>query len=170
MPTHPHWWTGIRDPVVVAIGTEGAAPVLARRIKTQLVTQLEPNLGPFTAKMGRMCDAVAQRVNTRERRAFGAWVWDALRLQFADGAEDAALNRFTAAMDAGAAPRAKGEGKVSLVGAGPGGVDLITLRGLKRLQEADIILHDRLSDPQLLELARRDAERVDLGKAPGDCR
>ena len=61
-----------RDPVVVAIGTEGTAPVLARRIKTQQETQLEPNLGRFAATMGRMRDAVAQRVHARERRAFWA--------------------------------------------------------------------------------------------------
>jgi uroporphyrin-III C-methyltransferase/precorrin-2 dehydrogenase/sirohydrochlorin ferrochelatase len=58
-------------------------------------------------------------------------------------------------------------GFVSLVGAGPGGRDLITLRGVQRLQEDDVIFYDRLVDPNLLELARRDAERVFVGKAPG---
>jgi uroporphyrin-III C-methyltransferase/precorrin-2 dehydrogenase/sirohydrochlorin ferrochelatase len=59
------------------------------------------------------------------------------------------------------------EGSVALVGAGPGASDLITLRGVRRLQEADVIYYDRLVDPALLDLARRDAERVYVGKAPG---
>ena len=59
---------------------------------------------------------------------------------------------------------------MSLVGAGPGSKDLITLRGVQRLQEADIIFYDRLVDPGILELARRDAERVFVGKEPGAMR
>jgi uroporphyrin-III C-methyltransferase/precorrin-2 dehydrogenase/sirohydrochlorin ferrochelatase len=157
-----------RDPVVVAIGTEGTAPVLARRIKTALETQLEPNLGRFAAAMGRMRGMVAQRVKKAERRAFWAWVWDGLRAQHARGEEDQALSRFTQAALEGRAPDAQKSGSVALVGAGPGGPDLITLRGMRRLQEADVILYDRLADPEILELARRDAERIDVGKIPGD--
>ncbi len=63
---------------------------------------------------------------------------------------------------------AAAEGFVSLVGAGPGAADLITLRGVQRLQEADVIFYDRLASPELLELARRDAERVSVGKTPGE--
>ncbi|MBB5514175.1 uroporphyrin-III C-methyltransferase/precorrin-2 dehydrogenase/sirohydrochlorin ferrochelatase [Rubricella aquisinus] len=157
-----------RDPVVVAIGTEGTAPVLARRIKSKLETELEPNLGRFAASLGRMRGMVAHRVQKDARRAFWAWVWDVLRPLHASGAEDEALNRMTEAALAGRAPDAARAGSVSLVGAGPGGVDLITLRGLRRLQEADVILHDALSDPEILELARRDAERIDVGKICGD--
>lgn len=157
-----------RDPVVVAIGTEGTAPVLARRIKTDLETRLEPNLGRFAAAMGRLRGMVAQRVEKSERRAFWAWVWDALRAQHARGEEDQALARLNEAALKGHAPEALKSGSVALVGAGPGGPDLITLRGMRRLQEADVILYDRLADPEVLELARRDAERVDVGKIPGD--
>ncbi|MEL6583715.1 MAG: siroheme synthase CysG [Pseudomonadota bacterium] len=157
-----------RDPVVVAIGTEGTAPVLARQIKSDLETRLEPGLGRFAAAMGRMRSAVAQRVHKSERRAFWAWVWNTLRTQHALGDEDAALSQLTKAIEQGRAPDTLKKGMVSLVGAGPGGADLITLRGMRRLQEADVILYDRLADPEVLELARRDAERIDVGKTPGD--
>ncbi|QPH52252.1 siroheme synthase CysG [Pontivivens ytuae] len=155
-----------RDPVVVAIGTEGAAPVLARRIKSDLEASLEPGLGRFVAAAGAMRGAVAQRIGKDKRRAFWGWVFDVLRPAHAND-EELALDRLAQAVERGA-PDGGGPGSVSLVGAGPGGADLLTLRGLKRLQEADVILHDRLADPAILELARRDAERIDVGKAPGD--
>lgn len=63
----------------------------------------------------------------------------------------------------------QGEGLISLVGAGPGARDLLTLRAVQRLQEADVIFYDRLVDPEVLELARRDAERVFVGKEVGAC-
>ncbi|HUF56724.1 MAG TPA: uroporphyrinogen-III C-methyltransferase, partial [Thermohalobaculum sp.] len=72
-----------------------------------------------------------------------------------------------AAIEAGGAPAGQQAPRVALVGAGPGSADLITLRGVERLQSADIVFHDRLVDPGVLELARRDAERVAVGKAPG---
>ena len=85
---------------------------------------------------------------------------------FAAGAERAAAKRIKSAIETGDFGTAAG-GSVSLVGAGPGAKDLITLRGVQRLQEADVIYYDRLLDPEILELARRDAERIYVGKAPG---
>lgn len=155
-----------RDPLVVAIGTEGAAPVLARQIRAALETTLEPRLGDLAALAGRLRDEVAARVAPDRRRAFWSWAFSgAPRRAHARGAEREAarlLKDAIATGDAGAA-----HGSVALVGAGPGARDLITLRGVQRLQEADVVFYDRLVDPDLLELARRDAERVCVGKAPG---
>ena len=154
-----------RDPVVVAIGTEGTAPVLGRQIKTAIEGMLEPRLGDLAALAGRMRDAVGRRFQGRERRDFWAWVFNGpVRAAHARGAEREAARKLKAAIASGNLAQ---EGSVALVGAGPGSADLITLRGIKRLQEADIIYYDRLIDPELLELARRDAERVFVGKAPG---
>lgn len=155
-----------RDPLVVAIGTEGAAPVLARQVKTAIEATLEPRLGEFVALAGRLRDEVAARIAPAARRAFWAWAFSgAPRQAHARGAEREAARLLKAAIAEG---RERLEaGFVSLVGAGPGARDLITLRGVQRLQEADVIFYDRLVDPDLLELARRDAERVYVGKAPG---
>jgi len=156
-----------RDPVVVAIGTEGTAPVLARQIKTKLEEELEPRLGDLAALAGRMRGAAAARLAPRARRDLWRWVFnDAPRQMFASGAERDAAKLIKSAIDTGEFGASKG-GSVSLVGAGPGAKDLITLRGVQRLQEADVIYYDRLLDPEILELARRDAERIYVGKAPG---
>lgn len=156
-----------RDPVVVAIGTEGTAPVLARQIKTKLEEVLEPRLGDLAALAGRLRDAAAARLAPRARRDLWRWVFnDRPRQMFASGAERDAAKLIKSAIETGDFGATKG-GSVSLVGAGPGSKDLITLRGVQRLQEADVIYYDRLLDPEILELARRDAERIYVGKAPG---
>lgn len=157
-----------RDPVVVAIGTEGTAPVLARRLKTDLEQMLDPRLGSFSALAGRLRDAVARRVPPANRRDFWRWTFnDAPWAAHKRGAERQAADLLKQAIAAGGAPSASDLGQISLVGAGPGARDLLTLRAVERLQEADIIFYDRLVDPQVLELARRDAERVFVGKVLG---
>ncbi|WP_136634872.1 siroheme synthase CysG [Pseudooceanicola onchidii] len=155
-----------RDPVVVAIGTEGQAPVLGRAIKTEVETMLSPRLGSFVALAGRLRGAVAQHIARPDRRAFWEWAFtgDAFRAHLA-GRERAAASMLKAAVEAGAAPERRGH--IALVGAGPGARDLLTLRAVQRLQQADIIFYDRLVDPEVLELARRDADRVYVGKAVG---
>lgn len=156
-----------RDPVVVAIGTEGTAPVLARQIKTQIEQVLEPRLGDLAALAGRLRGMAAARLSPRARRDLWRWVFnDAPRQVHARGAERDAAAMIKDAIATGSFGTAQG-GSVALVGAGPGSKDLITLRGVQRLQEADIIFYDRLVDPEVLELARRDAERVYVGKQPG---
>lgn len=155
-----------RDPVVVAIGTEGAAPVLGRAIKTEIETMLAPRLGSFVALAGRLRGAVAEAIAPRARRAFWDWAFngDPFRAHLA-GRERAAAEMLKEAIAGGAAPEATGH--IALVGAGPGARDLLTLRAVRRLQEADVIFYDRLVDPEVLELARRDADRVYVGKEVG---
>lgn len=156
-----------RDPVVVAIGTEGTAPVLARQIKTQIEQMLEPNLGDLASLAGRLRASAAARLGPRARRDLWRWVFgDAPRRTHASGAAREAAQMIKKAITTGDFDQQTG-GSVALVGAGPGAKDLITLRGVQRLQEADVIYYDRLVDPEILELARRDAERIYVGKRPG---
>ncbi|MEL6450025.1 MAG: siroheme synthase CysG [Pseudomonadota bacterium] len=156
-----------RDPVVVAIGTEGTAPVLARQIKTRLEESLEPRLGDLAALAGRLRGFAAARLGPRARRDLWRWVFDRpMRARHAADGDAAVAQTIKDVIASGIVPAAA-PAPVSLVGAGPGSSDLITLRGVQRLQEADVIFYDRLVDPGILELARRDAERVYVGKAPG---
>jgi len=155
-----------RDPLVVAIGTEGAAPVMARKVKASVETLLEPRLGDLVGLVGRMRKAIAQNVAPAKRRAFHRWIFDGpVRAVHRSGGESEAARLLKAQIARGEAETRTGF--VSLVGAGAGAADLITLRGMQRLQEADVILYDRLVDPQVLEYARRDADRIEVGKTPG---
>lgn len=157
-----------RDPLVVAIGTEGAAPVLARQIKTRLEEVLEPRLGDLVALGGRLRGAVALRVARDKRRAFWRWVYDdAPRRLFARGAEREAAETIKAAIDAGGAPDDAGAGHVALLSVGSTEPDLLTLRAVQRLQEADLVICAEAAFTPLLELARRDAERLVVGADPG---
>ncbi len=159
-----------RDPLVVAIGTEGAAPVLARQIKTRLEEMLEPRLGELVALAAHLRDAVAMRLTPGMRRALWRWAFDGPpRRAHAAGGEREAAKLIKDAIDAGGPPDRR-EGFVSLIGVGPGPRDLITLRAVQRLQEADVIYYDNSVDPDVLELARRDAARVFTGENNGTAR
>ncbi len=153
-----------RDPVTVAIGTEGAAPVLARAIKADLEARLPASLGVL-ARIGKGFRRAAEALPMgRKRREFWAEYYfktgpQALEKTGQDGIEpalDALLARHLAE-----APR---RGRVDLVGAGPGDPDLLTLKARKLLDEADVVIHDRLVSPAILELARREALLIDAGK------
>ncbi|SMD01480.1 siroheme synthase CysG [Primorskyibacter flagellatus] len=156
-----------RSPVVVAIGTEGTAPVLARQIKTRLEEILEPRLGDLAALVGRLREHANTRLAPRARRDLWRWVFAGpARDVHRQGGERAAAKMIKHAIDT-ATFGTEDNGSVALVGAGPGAKDLITMRGVQQLQEADVIFYDRLVDPEILDLARRDAERIYVGKAPG---
>jgi uroporphyrin-III C-methyltransferase/precorrin-2 dehydrogenase/sirohydrochlorin ferrochelatase len=151
-----------RDPVVIAIGTEGNAPVLARQIKTKIEEILEPRLGALAELAGRLRPS-AERLSPTQRRDLWRWVFSGpVRSLHARGAEREAATLLKDAVKKGAVPPAQ-PCPVSLVSAGPGELDMITLRGVKRLQEADVIFHDPEVASGMLELARRDAERVSIG-------
>ncbi len=150
-----------RDPVVVAIGTEGTAPVLGRMLKTQVEEMLEPRLGDLARLAGRLRDSVAAHVPAEGRRGFWRWMFGAEPRQLhARGSDHRAARLLKSAIAAGGAPDARDGGAICLIGAGPGAADLLTLRAVQRLQEADVIFTAPGVDPAVLELARRDAERV----------
>ncbi|WP_157973514.1 NAD(P)-dependent oxidoreductase [Tropicimonas sp. IMCC34043] len=155
-----------RDPLVVAIGTEGNAPVLGRMVRARIETLLEPSLGAFAALAGRLRPEVAQHVPEAARRPFWRWVFgDAPRRLQAAGDLAAARARIDAAIAAGGAPGQSRSGSITVIGTGTGAADLLSLRAMRHLQEADILLVTDGTGPEILELARRDAERVSL--APG---
>lgn len=146
-----------RDPVVVAIGTEGTAPLLGRRIKTQVEELLHTRLGDYAAMAGRLRAEVAHRIPGNSRRAFWRWVFNgAPWAAFSSGRERSAIGMIKDAMYDG--DREELGHLCILLGAEDAG--LIPMAGVQRLQEADVIYVDRSVPDTVLELARRDAERV----------
>lgn len=149
-----------RPPLTVAISTGGAAPVLARRLRERLEATLPQAYGDLAAYTQSRRDRVKAVLDTPARRAF----WE--RFLDSPGAE-AVLRGDAAAADAVldrllADQRPLGE--VYLVGAGPGDPDLLTFRALRLMQQADVVLYDRLIGAGILDLVRRDAERIFVGK------
>ncbi|AEC18712.1 siroheme synthase [Pusillimonas sp. T7-7] len=156
-----------RSPLTIAISSAGSAPVLARRVRERIETLFDHTLGSLATLAARYRPAIrSARPELRPRREFYDWLLDgpvaaALRQQQPEQAErllEEALEQ----------PQATVSGKVLLVGAGPGDPGLLTLKALRALNEADVILYDRLVDEPILELARRDAEQISVGKIPGE--
>lgn len=153
-----------RDPVVVAIGTEGAAPVLARAIKADLEEKLPVSLGTL-ARIGKTFrHAVEVLPMGRKRRDF----WKSFYFKSGPDAltqtgEAGVLSALERDLDNAVASAAT-TGHVDLVGAGPGDPDLLTLKARKALDKADVVIHDRLVTGEILELARREAIIIDAGK------
>ena len=152
-----------RDPITIAVSSSGAAPVLARLIRARIEALIPPAFGrlaaladEFKAEIRRRLPETALRRRVLER-AFGG--------RFADlamaGQDAAARVEMAREIAGGADPR----GIVYLVGAGPGSADLLTLRAHRLLGEADVIVHDRLVGEDVLDMARRDSERIYVGKA-----
>ena len=155
-----------RSPVQIAVSTGGTSPVLARLIRERLETLLDGSLGPLAAFADRWRERVkAKFADIGARRRFLSWmltgpVAASLRAGRTQRAEDLTARALE---DPAAVP----QGHVVLVGAGPGNAGLMTLQGLRALQEAAVIVHDRLVSPEVLDLARRDAARFDVGKFVG---
>ena len=152
-----------RDPVTIAIGTEGAAPVLARAIKADLEARLPATLGPL-ARIGKAFRKVAENLPLgRARRAFWAeYYFDTGPRAIARGEDHAAE-----ALDALLQRHVRGAdrpGHVAFVGAGPGDPELLTIKARRALDTADVVIHDRLVTAPILELARREATLIDAGK------
>jgi len=162
-----------RAPLLVAVSTAGEAPVLARRVREQIEALLPARLGSLARFMGARRATVQRALRRGARRAF----WERLlagpvgeRVLAGDerGAEHALARELLTSRLTSSAAGSGGIGEVYLIGAGPGDPDLLTLRALQLLQQADVILYDRLVSPQVLERARRDAERIFVGKELGD--
>lgn len=147
-----------RSPVVVGISTDGAAPVLAQAIRRRIETVLPATLGAWAEAARRIRGTIARRFAAPSlRRDF----WNRFSERIfteADLPGDAALI---------SAPAGAGGGHVTLVGAGPGDAELLTLKAMRALQSADVILFDDLVSDEVLELARREAKRMLVGKRGG---
>ena len=160
-----------RSPLVAAISSSGASPILARIIKAELESAIPATFGELSGFLGRYRDEVAARITdaVRRRRFWGDVVDSAVaeRVMAGDlgGAETALRDKLTAFGDAAGG---KAVGEVYLVGTGPGDPDLLTFRALRLMQRADVVLYDRLIGPRIMTLVRRDAERIYVGKRPNE--
>ena len=158
-----------RNPVMVAISTGGTSPVLARRLRERLEALIPKRIGELAAWL-RLLRTNSRRHlrNTDERRRFFEAVVDGpAARRFIEGDSQGAL-RIAQQLLATSSTAAPAGGEVTLVGAGPGDPELLTLKALRALQDADVILHDRLVPAAILDLARRDAARICVGKAAGN--
>jgi uroporphyrin-III C-methyltransferase/precorrin-2 dehydrogenase/sirohydrochlorin ferrochelatase len=156
-----------RDPIVVAIGTEGAAPILAREIKARIEGWLPAHFGLVAQRAAsvrrRVQDAIIDPVV--RRRTWEALLQGLWRHAVLAGDTNAADQELNVQIEA-ARVQAQPLGSVTLIGCGPGEPDLITLKAQQHLQSADVLVVDRLVNPGILEYARRDAIRIDVGKDP----
>jgi uroporphyrin-III C-methyltransferase/precorrin-2 dehydrogenase/sirohydrochlorin ferrochelatase len=161
-----------RGDVVVAVGTGGASPVVARRVRERIEAMLPARIGDLATFIGRWRKSIHGRIAEFPlRRRFWERVVDgpigALVLAGRDDEAEAALKNIADPSAFAGAQAGRAEGRVTLVGAGPGDPDLLTVKALRALQDADIIFYDELVSRQVLDRARRDAARVPVGRRVG---
>ncbi len=154
-----------RSPVVIAISSEGKAPVLARYIRAKIETMLPASYGRIASIAGEFRDKVKTRFSTIEARRY---FWeDMLQGPFVErvlaGQEVEAKQLLENAISTTDNSPSKGE--VYLVGGGPGDPDLLTFRALRLMQQCDVCVYDKLVSPGVMELVRRDAELIYVGKS-----
>ncbi|WP_426417713.1 siroheme synthase CysG [Aestuariirhabdus sp. LZHN29] len=155
-----------RSPIVVAVSSGGKSPVLARLLRSRLESTIPAAYGRLAELVGGFRDAVKARFSSiNQRRGFWESVLqgDVAELVFS-GKEAEAGERLAQLIEA----RSSDElpvGEVYLVGGGPGDPDLLTFRALRLMQQADVVLYDRLVSEAVLDMTRRDAERINVGKA-----
>src|ERR1700692_4625218 len=162
-----------RGDVVVAVGTGGASPVVARRVRERIEAMLPARIGDLATFIGRWRKSLHTRIpEFALRRRFWERVVDgpigALVLAGRSSEAETALKDISdPAAFAWALVSGQVEGRVTLVGAGPGDPDLLTIKALRALQDADIVFYDELVSPEILDRARRDASRIAVGRRVG---
>ncbi|MCL6705412.1 siroheme synthase CysG [Pseudomonas sp. R2.Fl] len=154
-----------RSPVIVSISTDGAAPILAQAIRQRIETLLPPSLKQWASLAQSLREAVNRRLSPGSARRLFWERFVTRSLSTNEPPTDGTAEGLLAtAEQIASAPRS---GSVTLVGAGPGDADLLTLKAMRALQAADVILFDDLVSPEVLELARREAKRFLVGKRGG---
>ena len=160
-----------RDDVVVGVATGGSAPILARDLRSRIEAVLPHGVASVARLAGELRGAVKESIpDFLDRRRF----WEkAFRSPAADLAADGrmaeARREMVRLLNVAASPGEEvAQGVVHIVGAGPGDPELLTLKALRALQDADVIIHDRLVSAEVLDRARRDAKRIYVGKSRGD--
>lgn len=152
-----------RSPLVVSVASNGASPVLSRQLRTQIEALLPHALGKLAQFSGHWRKQVKEKIpNPDQRRVFWEDLYASpLKEQVFNDNLDVADQMLQQALAEWTAPK----GEVYLVGAGPGDPELLTLKALRLMQQADVVIYDRLVSKPILELCRRDAEKVYVGKA-----
>jgi uroporphyrin-III C-methyltransferase / precorrin-2 dehydrogenase / sirohydrochlorin ferrochelatase len=154
-----------RSPVVIAVSSEGNAPVLARYIRTKIEAMLPATYGRIAAVAGEFRDAVkAKFPTTQARRHFWEGVLQGPMVERVLSGQEQAARELLADLIENA-DITKKQGEVFLVGGGPGDPDLLTFRALRLMQLCDVCVYDKLVSPEVMELVRRDAELIYVGKA-----
>ncbi|MEM9739990.1 MAG: siroheme synthase CysG [Pseudomonadota bacterium] len=155
-----------RGDIVAAVATGGAAPVLAKSVRTRLETLMPQRIGDLAALAKSLRPEVAERLTDgSDRRKY----WEialngpAAERAFAGDLEGAAIEMRRLLATFGLA-----NGVVHIVGAGPGDPELLTLKAFRLIQQADIVFYDRLVSDEIMDLVRRDADRISVGKSKGD--
>ena len=153
-----------RSPIVIAISSGGKAPVLARMLRARLETLIPATYGRLAALAAEFREAVKARFSTmQQRRMFWEDVFQgAIAEQVLSGQEESARAALKDALQGGREAGHRGE--VYLVGGGPGDPDLLTFRALRLMQQCDVVVYDKLVSDGVMELVRRDAERIYVGK------
>ncbi|MEO5806920.1 siroheme synthase CysG [Devosia sp.] len=156
-----------RAPLTIAISSEGDAPVLTRLIRARIEAMLSPHVGAIAGLAGRMRHRVEALIgdNAARRRYYEALVQSPAVETAASRSPVAGVFEAETLLEAHAINIKIGS--VALIGAGPGAEDLLTLRAQRLLQEADVIVHDQLVPAAVVQMGRRDAEQIDVGKAKG---
>jgi uroporphyrin-III C-methyltransferase/precorrin-2 dehydrogenase/sirohydrochlorin ferrochelatase len=154
-----------RHPITIAISSGGTAPVLARMIRARIETLVPASYGRLAALAAEFRDRVKARfANTQERRIFWEGVFQGpIGERVLSGQEASAREALKSALVGDA--DALNHGEVYLVGGGPGDPDLLTFRALRLMQQADVCVYDKLVSKEVIELVRRDAELIYVGKA-----
>ena len=152
-----------RSPLVISVASNGASPVLSRQLRTQIETIVPHGMGKLAEFSGLWRKQVKEKIsNPDERRIFWENLYASpLKEQVFNDNLDVANDLIQQALTEWTAPK----GEVYLVGAGPGDPELLTLKALRLMQQADVVIYDRLVSAPILELCRRDAEKIYVGKA-----
>ena len=152
-----------RSPVQIAVSTGGASPVLARLLRTRLESVIPSAYGRLASMVDGFRDRVKARfADVNARRNFWEQVLEGKIAEMVfSGKDEEAEAELERALAAGGEQKV---GEVYLIGGGPGDPDLLTFRALRLMQKADVVVHDRLISREVLELTRRDAERIYVGK------
>ncbi|MDQ9030337.1 siroheme synthase CysG [Acinetobacter nosocomialis] len=152
-----------RTPLVISVASNGTSPVLSRQIRTQLETSIPHGMGKLAEFSGKWRNQVKEKIsNPDERRIFWENLYASpLKEQVFNDNLDIADSMLEQALQEWKAPK----GEVYLVGAGPGDPELLTLKALRLMQQADVVIYDRLVSQPILELCRRDSTKIYVGKA-----